>query len=195
VDVFAGYQFSRLDDYLTLEATTTSIDPLGVPPVGTVFDIRDSFATQNEFHGVSIGFWSETRHGYTSIELLGKLAIGDMRQAVAISGSTITDEPADDPAFAGEGLFARATNSGEFDRHRFVVVPEINVNIGYEFKPSWRATVGYTFIYWSSVVLAGNQIDRTVDLSGLPGAERPQFTFNRSDFWAQGLSFGVEHRW
>jgi hypothetical protein len=58
---------------------------------------------------------------------------------------------------------------------------------------------GYTFLYWSSVVRAGDQIDLTVNpnlLSDTPGGPaRPSFAFHETGIWAQGLSLGVELAW
>ena len=67
-----------------------------------------------------------------------------------------------------------------------------------------RATVGYTFFYMSEVVRPGDQIDRVVNPTQLPTAgafvagttpTRPSFPFQSSDFWAQGLNFGLEIRY
>jgi hypothetical protein len=194
VDVFAGYQFTRLNDSLVLNARTTAIDPAEpVFDLGTLVTTRDSFRTENEFHGAQVGFWTEKRHGYCSFEVLGKIAIGNMRQLVAIDGSFVAVDPVLGPATVDAGLLAHPGNIGEHERNLFAVVPEINVNFGYEFLPSWRATIGYTFIYWSNVALAGNQINPNIDFS--PGADQPAFAFQGSGFWAHGLSFGLEHRW
>jgi hypothetical protein len=195
VDLFAGYQFSRIDDLLQIDSITTSIDPQAAVPVGTVFEIHDRFRTKNEFHGGHVGFWAERRRGCYSLEVLGKVALGNVRQSVTVAGSTVIDDPNDGLSLEEGGIFARATNGGEYARNRFAVVPELNVNFGYEFRPCWRAMIGYSFIYWSNVALAGDQINRNLDLSTDSDPEEPQFVFRRSDFWAQGLSFGVEHRW
>lgn len=193
-DVFAGYNFTRLDDSLLLRANTTSIDPAhpAYSP-GTQLTVQDSFRTQNEFHGVHVGFWSEKRHGYWSLEVLGKLAIGNMRQAVIIDGSTAIADPLAGQSVVDAGIFAQGSNIGEYERNLFAVVPEINVNIGYEFHPSWRFIMGYSFIYWSNVVLAGDQINPNVDFTQATG--QPQFAFDGTGFWAMGLNFGLEHRW
>ena len=59
----------------------------------------------------------------------------------------------------------------------------------------------YTFTYLSSTVRPGEQINRTVNPTivpvshsfGMPvGPAQPSFTFQRTDFWAQGLNFGLE---
>jgi hypothetical protein len=59
--------------------------------------------------------------------------------------------------------------------------------------------LGYSFLYWNDVVLAANQIDLQVNPTQLPGPPvgelRPLFQFQRTDFWAMGLNFGVEYRY
>jgi hypothetical protein len=61
--------------------------------------------------------------------------------------------------------------------------------------------VGYNFLYWSNVIRPGNQVDRVINpnllppANGLGGPNRPTFEFHGSDFWAQGVSFGLEFRY
>jgi len=66
-----------------------------------------------------------------------------------------------------------------------------------------RLSVGYNFLYCSSVLRPGNQIDRVLDETLIPnfgtgvapaGQSRPAPILRGSDFWAQGLNFGVEFR-
>ena len=58
-------------------------------------------------------------------------------------------------------------------------------------------------MYWSNVVRPGSQINLSnINLSQsqslgngvLSGIASPSPLFNRTDFWAQGLNFGVEFR-
>jgi hypothetical protein len=78
------------------------------------------------------------------------------------------------------------------------VVPELNVRLAYQVTPRLAACVGYTFLYWSDVVRAGDQIDQTVNATLIPppaapsGPARPAFGFRSTDFWAQGLDLGLE---
>ena len=68
-------------------------------------------------------------------------------------------------------------------------------NLLYNISPQWRALVGYSFIYWNNVVLAGNQIDTNLT-TPLPTAVAPPFAkFQRTDFWVQGISLGGDYRW
>ncbi|TVP98665.1 MAG: hypothetical protein EA381_11795 [Planctomycetaceae bacterium] len=56
-------------------------------------------------------------------------------------------------------------------------------------------------MYWSNVVRPGNQFDLVVDETQLPvagGGGSPAsepFAFRSTDFWAQGISFGLEYAW
>ncbi|HEX5104788.1 MAG TPA: BBP7 family outer membrane beta-barrel protein [Pirellulaceae bacterium] len=199
LDVLAGYQFIRLDDALTINNVQTSIDPNSVFPFGTVIDNLDSFATRNEFHGGQLGIAAEYCGCCWNIELLAKLALGGVHEEVAIAGRTITAEPGAAPVVTSGGLLAQPTNIGRYQRGRLAIIPEVNVNLAYDVNPCWRLTLGYSFLYWSNAVLAGNQIDRAVNLSQvsgpLVGPARPQFTFNRTDYWVQGMNFGLQYRW
>lgn len=199
IDLLAGYQFIRLDDGLSINNVQTSIDPASTIPVGTVLDVLDVFTTQNEFHGGQLGFVAEYCGPCWKVELLGKIALGGMRQRVLIDGRTITTEPAGLPIATAGGLLAQPTNIGVYERTGVAFVPEIGANLAYDVNPCWRISCGYSLIVWNNVVLAGNHIDRTVNLSQNPGPlvgePRPRFSFNGTGYWVQGLNVGLEYRW
>jgi hypothetical protein len=67
-----------------------------------------------------------------------------------------------------------------------------------------RAMVGYNFLYWSSVVRASDQVNRIVNPTQVPssqafgvavGPAQPRSDLRSTDFWAQGLNFGLEFRY
>jgi hypothetical protein len=85
-------------------------------------------------------------------------------------------------------------------------VPEAALNVGYQIRERTRLFVGYTFLYFSDVARPGNQIDRTINPTqtnfanavGFPppaGQPAPLFNLHQSDFWAQGINFGVPFRY
>ena len=117
-------------------------------------------------------------------------------------GATFLDLPTGIVQRQPGGLLALpGSNIGRFSKDRFAVVPEVGLNLGYQVTESVRAFVGYDFLYLSDVVRAGNQIDTRVNTNQLQrpmvagGPTAPAFTFNGSDFWAQGLNFGLEFRY
>jgi hypothetical protein len=97
---------------------------------------------------------------------------------------------------------AQSTNIGSYSRDVFAVVPEIDLNVGYQVTPHARLEAGYSFIYWSNVVRAGDQIDTSVNASYIPPGQtvvgdptRPRFAFEQTSFWAQGVNFGLKLTW
>jgi hypothetical protein len=129
------------------------------------------------------------------------LALGNNRGQVRIDGRTRIEDDAGVEEFAG-GLLAQRSNIGEYTTDEFAIVPELGVTLAYELNPWWRITCGYTFLYWSRLVRAGDQIDLDLNPDLLPpeqdpftGPLRPAFEFVHTDLWAQGLHLGLEGRW
>jgi hypothetical protein len=62
-----------------------------------------------------------------------------------------------------------------------------------------RAFIGYDFLYLSSVARAGNQVDLRTNGSLITptpsGPSNPPFAFHGTDYWAQGVNFGLEFRY
>jgi hypothetical protein len=193
IDFLVGYQFTRMDDSLLIESNSTSIDPLATVPIGTTFNILDSFRTHNEFHGGQIGFVSERKWDRAWLEVLGKIALGNMRQRAIIAGQTTVTEPLGVPTVDGTGFLAQASNSGDFTRNQLSFIPEVNLTLGYHVTDRLSLTFGYSFLYWSDAILAGDQIDPRLDLSVPPPAGGPPtFQFNNNDFWVMGMNFGAD---
>jgi len=197
--LLAGYQYSRMDDSIVIRRSTTTVAGNPSPPAGITVDFQDTFRTQNQFNGASLGLVTGIRKRVFSLEVLGKVGLGNMRELVAISGNSTVTAPSGATSTAGVGFLAMPSNEGTRARNLFVAVPELNINGILHFSPQWQALMGYSFIYWSNSALAGNQIDPRVNLTQFPGPivgpSAPRFTFNRSDFWVQGLSLGAEYRW
>jgi hypothetical protein len=196
-DAIIGYRFLRVDDRVSVVENSTSLDS----EIPGAFFIRDSFESENQFHGVDLGTgWSWCK-GCFSLDLVSKLALGNTRSKINIAGSTVITEGNESQTLEG-GILAQRTNSGSFQADEFAVVPELGLTIGYQLNPCWRATLGYTFIYWSRVARAGDQIDRELNPNLFPPEQepqtthlRPEFNIHYTDFWAQGLTAGLEGSW
>jgi hypothetical protein len=98
------------------------------------------------------------------------------------------------------GLLTQATNIGRFEDDHFSFVYDSQAIIGYQVTDGIRAFVSYSYLWWTNVARAGDQIDLVVNSSQIPpgtltGAARPVFVRHDSDFWAQGISFGLEVRY
>lgn len=165
----------------------------------------DNFRTQNTFYGAQAGLRGTFIRGRWALEGISKLAMGDMHQRVDTNGVLVTNQFTQGGAveqFAG-GYFTQPTNIGMHARDRFVVIPQTNFNLAFNLTCNLRARIGYTFLYVSSVARPGNQIDGVINptqspaITGQPtqnllGAARPMPLLHGSDFWAQGLNFGLD---
>lgn len=195
MELTAGYRFLRLDDSLVIGEDLATI------PAPGGFVLQDSFETQNEFHGIEVGMLLQTRRGRWTFDVLSRVAVGNSAGTVSINGSTIIDNGTTAVTHQG-ALLAQTSNIGTYSQDVLAVAPELGLTIGFDLTPRWRALVGYTFIYWSQVLRAGQQIDLDVNpnlippaVSPLVGPLRPGFTPVYSDFWAQGLTIGIEGQW
>jgi hypothetical protein len=196
VDLLAGFRYARLDEGLLIG------EDLDVPGnaqrlAGTNFRIADDFATRNSFYGAQVGARARYHWDKWSVEALGKLALGVSHESVSINGATRIAQPGEPVQHDTGGLLALPTNIGNYHHDAFAVLPEVGVTLGYQVTSCLRATVGYSFLYWSNVARPGSEIDRVINTSQLPpgalqGPRRPEFDFKETGFWAQGVNFGLE---
>ena len=166
LDFLVGYRFARLNDGLEISQFSQWTKAQGIIPPGTTKSLFDSFETNNEFNGGDLGLSYRGRMGPWSVELLGKVALGNISSQVRVDGSTVTTLPDGRSADFVGGLLAQETNIGTFQKNQFSVIPEFGVTVGYNLTRQLRATAGYTFIYWNNVLRVGDQVDRS--LSQLP---------------------------
>jgi len=202
IDFLLGYRYARLNEGLSV---LEQLDETGFFAPPQQFEVRDSFQTRNDFHGAELGVKGQWTTGRWSLDLLGKLALGNVRQRVAINGSTdstVVGMPPE-PTATG-GLLALTTNIGSYQQNSFAVIPELGATLGLRITERLRGTVGYSFVYWSNVVRPGDQIDLDLNQTFIPrfngglagsGFARPAFDFRETDYWAQGLNIGLDYRW
>src|SRR4029077_4144385 len=136
------------------------------------------------------------------VNLRTNLALGGDAETIHVGGTTL--KLSGRPSAVAGGLLALPSNSGRFHDSEFAVIPEVGLQVGYQFNPYVRAFVGYDFLYWSDVARPGDQIDLGVNPAQRParrsagpltGPARPAFTPQQTDFWAQGLEVGLEVRY
>jgi hypothetical protein len=202
IDLLVGYRFLQLSEGLLIDSVTTSVstatdvDPLP-PPVGTTFAVRDTFVTSNNFHGGQIGLNARYGGGGPwTLDLLAKVALGNVSQRVAINGSTVITPPGETPTPFTGGIFALNSNIGTYTRNRFAALPEFGVTLRKQISPCWRMSLGYSLLILSNAVRPGDQMDVRLDTAQFPPPSGtgvfPRFTFNDDDVWVQGISIGLE---
>jgi hypothetical protein len=197
VDWLVGYRQMGLDETLKIREDLNLVDGSGAQVI-----VQDRFATTNRFYGGQVGLVGEMWL-YDRITLGGffKVGLGYTSARTTIDGFTSATVPGQGTITGPGGLYTGATNIGHYTRHNFSVVPEFGVNIGYSVTDWMRLTVGYNFLYWSNMSRPGSQVDTNVNLNNVFGSGQaspplvPRYLNNTSDFWAQGLTLGLEFRY
>ena len=203
-----GFRYIDLDESLNIVENDVNI---GLPgffmqngvtgtanaAVGDSIIVADNFHTRNQFYGGQVG----AKVGYAvngfDVNVVGKVALGDNVERVAINGSSVYPTAG---LTAVGGVLAEPSNIGVFHHSEFSVIPEVGITVGYQITSWLRAEVGYSFLYWNQVMRPEGAIDRVVDQAQVPTSQyyssgaagtRPLPQFNQSDFWAQGVNFGL----
>lgn len=202
VDLIGGFRYLDLHEGVNVQEIGTLLQGAG-PLAGNQFRVFDDFDTRNQFYGGQLGAETELRRGRWFVNMRGKVALGVNHETINITGGQVLTAPDGTVSRFRGGLLALPSNMGTFHRNHFAVVPEGGINLGFHVTESLRAYVGYTFLYWNNVFRPGEQIDRVLDVNQIPNFTpgpptnrvRPTVPFSQTDFWAQGLNFGLEYRY
>jgi Putative beta barrel porin-7 (BBP7) len=183
-DLVAGYTYNQLRNRVTLDTSSTNLFTGDLIVNGTVLTTHDEFSADNRFNGAHLGVLSSVVRNRVSLSTLAKVSFGNMRSRIGINGSsTIDGVPADG------GIFAQPSNNGATYSDRFAFLPELGFKLGYSIRPRVQLTVGYTLLVWSDVVLAGEQMDDVINLTGL--GTRPAPLNKHSMYWMQSVDLGM----
>ena len=197
IDLVYGYRYVNVEDSLrvndSLEFTDRSSSAFG-----NTIQQFDLFDMENEFHGGELGIMGHSVDGRFTMDFLLTVALGSIRERAAISGQTVTTPLNGNPFTANGGLLTQESNIGVHENDQFAVIPEATVSLGYFITPRLDVSIGYTFLYMSHVMRAADAIDLDVNLNqqtggGGPGV--PNFTFDDSDYWVQGINVGLNWRY
>ena len=201
--VLGGFRFLKLEDEVQ-SGEQFQVAP-GVPGFGgSGVTIQDEFQTVNDFYGGQVGAEAGVQFGPLMIDLRCKIAMGQMQQVADVNGATDVLNPDGSMTFFRGGLYALPSNIGRHQRDELAFIPEVGLNVGIQLTRHLKLFVGYSFLWISTVARAGEQIDPVINVSQFPirsgdgplvGRARPAPKFHGSDFWAQGLNFGLELRY
>ncbi len=198
LDFVVGYRNLVVRDDITIQENPLTQAGANLPN-NTLFQITDQFKTGNYFNGGVLGLAGERRFGSFFVGMRASVALGVVRQTTDINGTTVRTLPGQVPTSFVGGLLAQTSNIGHYETTKFAVLPEIGLKFGVQLTEHCRVYAGYNFMYLSSVVRAGDQIDRRVNPNLLPpaipgGPALPSYTRKTTDFWIQGVSAGLEFR-
>jgi len=203
LNAIAGYRYFQLNEGLRIDQYSLIPSRAGWPSVLGI--MSDQFDTHNRFHGGQFGLQADFTAGPIFVEATGKVGLGQAVGVARISGQTVTLTPglAMPVQYYPNGVLGQISNTGRATRSAFAILPEAALRIGYRFRDRSRFYVGYNFLYLNEALRPGDQVDRTIDAGQVPlilrgnniGSDRPVLPLNSTDFWVQGLSFGLEYRY
>ena len=169
--------------------------------------IPSQFRSLTQFNGGEFGIVERWWRERASLQVIGTVALGASGIGTSIGGGTIGTETTGTPGAATTvvtsrtrgGLLAQPTNIGSYDTSLFAAAGEVGVAADYALWSQCRLSVGYTFLWLSTVGRAAGQVDTTVNptqLGGgtLVGPARPAFQLDTTGFWAQGVSLGLDYQ-
>lgn len=201
MDVLGGLRYLNFTESFHFDTSSPNIGD-----VQNIYYTRDKFNMTNNFYGIQLGvnFKWEAYSFFCNIKT--KLGIGAMCQSSKVKGHFYVND------FTGftavqklkGGYYALPSNIGSRSVTRFSVLPEVDVNLGYQITEALQINVGYNFLYVTNVLRAGRQLDRKINPTQsslyeytpapvLVGAKRPKHHLRSSDIWIQGLSTGLEY--
>jgi hypothetical protein len=207
----AGVRDLDLRETLDLTTNTTflrgGVGTFGgrpVPARAVVFG-GDAFSTHDTFYGGQLGFEGEWRHEAVFLRLRTTCGLGFTHESLAIGGSSTLRLPTGATATLPGNTLALGSNIGRTTSDEFAVLPEVSVNIGVVVGDHLTLNAGYGFLYWSSVLRPGDQVDRLVNRAFVPtlatgavtagSAPVPHATEHGTDIWAHGFNVGATLMW
>jgi hypothetical protein len=198
LEALGGVRYLNLSESLNIQFYSVGQTGVYAGQYGSAFD---NFATRNQFYGAMLGLRGRYKQGRWSAEFTGTAAVGVSHQVLDVSGGYEVNNYIDFYRSGPEGMFAQPSNEGRFSKNRVAVVPDLQVKLGYELTPSVQITVGYEWMYLSSVVRPGDNINRYVPKGqtfqqggDTVSTTSPSPLFNSTDFYAHGLTVGLSAR-
>jgi hypothetical protein len=205
LDGLIGYRYMNFTETLSITETSSLMSTAPFSAPGGI--INDQFRAVNNFHGGQFGLAGEVRRGRWYVDGRATVALGTVLQTAEIAGGQARLLPNGTTGLYGGGLYAlNGANAGTYNQSKFAVMPEASLNLGYHLTPNLRVFVGYNFLYLSSVLRPADMIDQNIDATRIPNFAVPgnpaQLPFPRpvpqlttTDFFAQGINFGVQWTW
>jgi hypothetical protein len=207
LDLVAGFRYIGQKDEFRYDDSSTVLRPGtvgfgGVPaPAPDIVSVRDYLLTENSFFGGQIGLQARWECGPWSVDGGVRAGLGANEDHLETLGRTLLTDSAGVTRYLAGGLYVPA-NAGSQDRTQLGCVTEVNLRVGYRITEHWLVSIGYTFLYWSDIIRPAGQINPAVDprtvpssLAYNPAVAAAPLQLHATDYWAQGLTVGLEYRY
>jgi hypothetical protein len=209
VSVMAGFRFLDLDERLDIRSISAfnrdlAAFPAFLPFAGNTLQVSDSFATHNHFYGAQVGIAGKlVPADCLFFECAFKMGLGETVEDLEIAGSQVRQLANSRRITSPGGLLALPSNIGHFHDDKFAQVPEIDLKISVPLTSHLTFSTGFSTLYWSRILRAGQQIERDLDITQIhnfppaataipTGLNQPGVPFKQSDLWVLGINVGFE---
>jgi hypothetical protein len=206
-DLVGGFRYLGQKDEFRSDQSSTVLKPGTVgfgsapAPPPDIVSLRDFLQTTNNFYGAQLGIQGLWQAGAWSVFVGGRVGLGINQEHLEATGRTLLTGSAGTSQYLFGGLFV-PPNLSRADRSPIGYMTEVNFRLGYQITPQWIASIGYTFLYWGNVIRPEGQINPAIDprnvpssLSYNPAAPVPPFALHSTNYWAQGLTVGLEYHY
>ena len=203
LELLGGYRYLQFKDSIAISENLTVLDQGGLFQLDSTVNLRDYFGAENQWHGGELGLATRVYRGRLTFDLAGKIGLGGIQRKRNVSGVTTVTTPTGATATSSAGLLAAYSNSGSGTQYDFSLLPELNLNLQYQLTDNISLGVGYTLMYVTRVLRAGDMISTQVNPNQLPlrggtapfaGAALPAPQSDDSTLRAHGLNFMAEFR-
>lgn len=188
-DLLGGFLYNTIQDNLEVISQTTA------PLFLRTDRITDSFSCSNTYYAGFVGALGDLRKGKLAVQVRGNVGFGNMCKQTHISGTTITQTLPGPRITVNSGLLAQPSNIGEHKKTTFAISPQVTASLQFRMYPHIWLTAGYTYMYWQSVALSGEQVNLDINPTQVPGPivgePSPFFHERLTSFWVQGLNAGL----
>ncbi len=206
-DVIAGLRYLGQKDEFRTDQASTVLAPGTVgfagrrAPAPDIVSQRDFLITNNSFYGGQLGVSGRFETGPWVADVAAKVGLGETIEHLSPVGYTLLTNPAGVTLYQPGGLYV-PPSSAALARNRVALISEVNLRVGYRITERLLASVGYTFLYWGDVIRPAGQVNPAIDprtvptsLSFNPAVAASPLSLRSTEFWAQGLTFGLEFRY
>jgi Putative beta barrel porin-7 (BBP7) len=202
----AGFRFLTFKDQLAL-TSSVSLDNVTSSPVGAInpaqqnfsFSSVDNTRVYNYFYGGQVGFDIDSKFGPFFVYARGQIAAGDNHQVADVNSRGTTTSATGTTTTTG-GLLANPSDNGRHSRDQLSFIPAVDAKVGYQFTDWLRGYVGYGGVYLGSFARAADSTtlnsfngNATINSTVTPiSVAQPNFRFQNSNVYIQGITFGFE---
>jgi hypothetical protein len=199
LDALGGYRYLHLSEQLNIQHSFFPAAGGAFVP-GTEILAVDQFGTLNEFQGGEIGFKGQWFSDRWSLDVITKVAVGNLHRNVLIDGNSVVTAPGAAPAPSVGGLLALPPNIGSHPSNETVVAPEAGLNLGWNLTSSLRLRFGYSVLVLTGVARPGDQVNLNINPNFVAppttgGPNLPSFQLQTINLWVQTLNMGLEFRY